>query len=125
MHQILMSRKMTLEPCTLTLYIGTHALSLCILYCIRKNGGNSYELKENALRFSICVDEGLVKKLANVHSDNLMFSKLDDLGCGIRRTDLAWCLMLLCHAHLVSRKGLDYVVKEMEEREFHRLLEDR
>ncbi|CAN7039079.1 unnamed protein product [Brassica rapa subsp. trilocularis] len=85
MHQILMSRKMTLEPCTL----------------------------------------GLVKKLANVHSDNLMFSKLDDLGCGIRRTDLAWCLMLLCHAHLVSRKGLDYVVKEMEEREFHRLLEDR
>ncbi|CAF2137794.1 unnamed protein product [Brassica rapa subsp. narinosa] len=87
MHQILMSRKMTLEPCTLTLYI--------------------------------------VKKLANVHSDNLMFSKLDDLGCGIRRTDLAWCLMLLCHAHLVSRKGLDYVVKEMEEREFHRLLKDR
>ncbi|CAG7892585.1 unnamed protein product [Brassica rapa] len=74
MHQILMSRKMTLEPCTLTLYIA-------YAYFIVLGKMEETHMK-NALRFRICVDEGLVKKLANVHSDNLMFSKLNDLFAG-------------------------------------------
>uniref|UniRef100_A0A1J3IK26 Pentatricopeptide repeat-containing protein, chloroplastic n=1 Tax=Noccaea caerulescens TaxID=107243 RepID=A0A1J3IK26_NOCCA len=107
MYQSLMSRKMTLEPCTLVSMLEAYA-EFGVL--------EKMELTYNKIiRFGISLDEDLVRKLANVYIDNLMFSRLDDLGRGIRRTDLAWCLRLLCHAHLVSRKGLDYVVKEMEE----------
>lgn len=107
MYQSLMSRKMTLEPCTLVSMLEAYA-EFGLL--------EKMELTYNKIiRFGISLDEDLVRKLANVYIDSLMFSRLDDLGRGIRRTDLAWCLRLLCHARLVSRKGLDYVVREMEE----------
>lgn len=112
MYQSLMSRKMTLEPSTL--------LSMLEAYAEFGVIEKMEETCNKIIRFGISLDEGLVRKLANVYIDNLMFSRLDDLGRGIsssrtRRTDLAWCLRLLCHARLVSRKGVDYVVKEMEE----------
>ncbi|XP_010440519.1 PREDICTED: pentatricopeptide repeat-containing protein At4g14190, chloroplastic-like [Camelina sativa] len=112
MYQSLMSRKMTLEPCTL--------LSMLEAYAEFGVIEKMEETCNKVIRFGICLDDGLVRKLANVYIDNLMLSRLDDLGRGIsysrtRRTDLAWCLRLLCHARLVSRKGLDYVVKEMKE----------
>ncbi|KAL1219284.1 Pentatricopeptide repeat-containing protein [Cardamine amara subsp. amara] len=111
MYQSLMSRKMTLEPVTL--------LSMLEAYAEFGVLEKMEETCDKIIRFGISLDEGLVRKLANVYIDNLMFSRLDDLGRGIssrtRRTDLAWCLRLLCHARLVSRKGFDYVVKEMEE----------
>ncbi|KAG7615908.1 Pentatricopeptide repeat-containing protein chloroplastic [Arabidopsis thaliana] len=112
MYQSLMSRKMTLEPSTL--------LSMLEAYAEFGLIEKMEETCNKIIRFGISLDEGLVRKLANVYIENLMFSRLDDLGRGIsasrtRRTELAWCLRLLCHARLVSRKGLDYVVKEMEE----------
>ncbi|VVB01208.1 unnamed protein product [Arabis nemorensis] len=107
MYQSLMSRKMTLEPCTL--------LSMLEAYAEFGVLEKMEETYNRIVRFGISLDEDLVRKLANVYIDNHMFSRLGDLGCGIRRTDLAWCLRLLCHARLVSRKGLDYVVREMEE----------
>ncbi|ESQ56233.1 hypothetical protein EUTSA_v10027442mg [Eutrema salsugineum] len=107
MYQSLMSRKMTLEPCTLLSMLEAYAE-----FGVLEKMEDTYN---KIVRFGISLDEDLVRKVANVYIDNLMFSRLDDLGRGIRRTDLAWCLRLLCHACLVSRKGLDYVVKEMEE----------
>ncbi|CAN8324420.1 unnamed protein product [Cochlearia groenlandica] len=107
MYQSLMSRKMTLEPCTLLSMLEAYAE-----FGVLEKMEDTYS---KIVRFGISLDDGLVRKLANVYIDNLMFSRLDDLGRSIRRTDLAWCLRLLCHACLVSRKGLDYVVEEMEE----------
>ncbi|CAH2079256.1 unnamed protein product [Thlaspi arvense] len=107
MYQSLMSRKMTLKPCTLVSMLEAYAE-----FGVLEKMEDTYE---KIVRFGISLDEDLVRRLANVYIDNLMFSRLDDLGRGIRRNDLAWSLRLLCHACLVSRKGLDYVVKEMEE----------
>ncbi|KAG2299293.1 hypothetical protein Bca4012_010863 [Brassica carinata] len=107
MYQSLMSRKMTLEPVTLVSMLEAYAE-----FGVLEKMEETYD---KVLRFGICLDEELVRRLASVYIDNLMFSRLDDLGRGIRRSDLAWCLRGLCHACLVSRKGLDYVVKEMKE----------
>lgn len=62
--------------------------------------------------------EDLVRKLAEVYIKNYMFSRLDDLGddlaLRIGRMELVWCLRLLSHACLLSQRGIDSVVKEME-----------
>lgn len=62
--------------------------------------------------------EDLVRKLAEVYIKNYMFSRLDDLGddlaSRIGRTELVWCLRLLSHACLLSHRGIDSVVREME-----------
>ncbi|KAJ4886411.1 hypothetical protein Rs2_26159 [Raphanus sativus] len=107
MYQSLMSRKMTLEPVTLVSMLEAYAE-----FGVLEKMEETYD---KVMRFGICLDEELVRRLACVYIDNLMFSRLDDLGRGIRRSDLAWCLRGLSHACLVSRKGLDYVVKEMSE----------
>ncbi|CAN7066721.1 hypothetical protein IGI04_039576 [Brassica rapa subsp. trilocularis] len=107
MYQSLMSRKMTLEPVTLVSMLEAYAE-----FGVLEKMEETYD---KVLRFGICLDDELVRRLACVYIDNLMFSRLDDLGRGIRRSDLAWCLRGLCHACLVSRKGLDYLVKEMNE----------
>ncbi|KAJ4873179.1 hypothetical protein Rs2_45158 [Raphanus sativus] len=101
-----MSRKMTLKPVTLVPMFEAY-VDFGVL--------NMEETYDKILRFGICLDEELVRRLACVYIDKLMFSRLDDLGRRIRRSDLAWCMRGLCQACLVSRKGLDYVVKEMNE----------
>lgn len=107
MYQSLMSRKMTVEPVTLVSMLETYAE-----FGVLEKMEETYD---KVMRFGICLDEELVRRLACVYIDNFMFSRLDDLGRGIRRSDLAWCLRGLCHACLVSRKGLDCVVKERSE----------
>ncbi|CAH8336211.1 unnamed protein product [Eruca vesicaria subsp. sativa] len=107
MYQSLMSRKMNVEPLTLVSMLEAYAE-----FGVLEKMEETYD---KILRFGIFLDEELVRKLASVYINNLMFSRLDDLGRGIRRSDLAWCLRALCHACLVSRKGLDYLVKEMNE----------
>ncbi|CAN6869435.1 unnamed protein product [Brassica oleracea var. botrytis] len=107
MYQSLMSRKMTLEPVTLVSMLEAYAE-----FGVLERMEETYD---KILRFGICLDDELVRSLACVYIDNLMFSRLHDLGRAIRRSDLAWCLRGLCHACLVSRKGLDYLVKEMNE----------
>ncbi|KAG2275291.1 hypothetical protein Bca52824_057846 [Brassica carinata] len=44
-----------------------------------------------------------------------VLERMEETYDKILRSDLAWCLRGLCHACLVSRKGLDYLVKEMNE----------
>uniref|UniRef100_A0A2P2JC01 Uncharacterized protein MANES_05G198900 n=1 Tax=Rhizophora mucronata TaxID=61149 RepID=A0A2P2JC01_RHIMU len=62
--------------------------------------------------------DDLVRQIACVYIKNYMFSRLDDLGDYLAsrtgRTNIVWCLRLLSHACLLSRKGMDSVVKEME-----------
>ncbi|KAJ0092837.1 hypothetical protein Patl1_26124 [Pistacia atlantica] len=71
-------------------------------------------LKSNAF-----LKEDLIRKLAEVYIKNHMFSRLDDLGDDLAsrtgRTDLVWCLRILSHACLLSRRGMELVVQEMED----------
>lgn len=67
----------------------------------------------------IILKEDLVRKLSTVYIKNYMFSRLDDLGLHLLsigvKTDLVWCLRLLSQACILSRKGMDSIVEEMEE----------
>ncbi|XP_022150398.1 pentatricopeptide repeat-containing protein At4g14190, chloroplastic [Momordica charantia] len=62
--------------------------------------------------------EDLIRKLALVCIKNFMYSRLETLGVDvyikIGKTDLVWCLRLLSHACLSSRRGMDSVVQEMD-----------
>nr|VDD21627.1 unnamed protein product [Brassica oleracea] len=74
MHQSLMSRKVTLEPCTLVAMFEAYAYFVVL----GKMEETLLHIPTSAddLRYGICLDESLIKMLANVHIDNLMFSKL-------------------------------------------------
>ncbi|GLT80556.1 hypothetical protein SLA2020_519900 [Shorea laevis] len=62
--------------------------------------------------------EDLVRKVASVYIGHHMFSRLDDLGLDLYSregsNDTVWCLRLLSHACLLSRKGMDSIVQQME-----------
>ncbi|XP_004298231.1 PREDICTED: pentatricopeptide repeat-containing protein At4g14190, chloroplastic [Fragaria vesca subsp. vesca] len=62
--------------------------------------------------------EDLIKKVAEVYIENYMFSKLENLGVDLSprfgQTDLVWCLRLLSHAGLLSRRGMNSIILEME-----------
>uniref|UniRef100_A0A7N0TTY9 Pentatricopeptide repeat-containing protein n=1 Tax=Kalanchoe fedtschenkoi TaxID=63787 RepID=A0A7N0TTY9_KALFE len=64
------------------------------------------------------IKDDSVRKVATVYIDNYMFSRLDDLGLALSSIsgspDLVWCLRLLSHACLLSRKGMDSVIGAME-----------
>ncbi|KAJ0093264.1 hypothetical protein Patl1_26171 [Pistacia atlantica] len=76
-------------------------------------------LKEMKLDGCSPDQEDLIRKLAKVYIKNHMFSRLDDLGDDLAsrtgRTDLVWCLRILSHACLLSRRGMELVVQEMED----------
>ncbi|KAL9686854.1 hypothetical protein QQ045_031247 [Rhodiola kirilowii] len=59
-----------------------------------------------------------VRKVAEMYIDNYMYSRLDDLGLDLSSRggspDIVWCLRLLSHACLLSRKGMDSVIGAME-----------
>ncbi|KAM7266176.1 hypothetical protein ACFE04_004073 [Oxalis oulophora] len=69
----------------------------------------------------VILKDDLVREIAGVYIQNNMFSKLYDLGLDLSittgRTHLVWCLRLLSHACLLSRKGMDIVVEEMKQAE--------
>lgn len=64
--------------------------------------------------------EDLIRKLAEVYIENYMFSRLENLGVDLSprfgQTDLVWCLRLLSHAGLLSKRGMDSIIQEMEEK---------
>lgn len=74
---------------------------------------------KSSLKSNSFLKEDLIRKLAEVYIKNLMFSRLDDLGDDLAsrtgRTDLVWCLRILSHACLLSRRGMELVVQEMED----------
>ncbi|KAG7025298.1 Pentatricopeptide repeat-containing protein, chloroplastic, partial [Cucurbita argyrosperma subsp. argyrosperma] len=62
--------------------------------------------------------EDLIRTLALVYIQNHMYSRIETLGIDLHikagKTDLVWCLLLLSHACLSSRRGMDSVVQEMD-----------
>ncbi|KAI3890165.1 hypothetical protein MKW92_037136 [Papaver armeniacum] len=75
-----------------------------------------------ALNTRISFGESLIRKIAGVYIKSFMFSRLDDFGIDMAsrygKKDLIWCLRLLSPACLLSKKGMDSIVREMETAKF-------
>lgn len=109
-YQTVLSKRMGLESSTLVAILEAYAN-----FGIVDKMENAYRRVRNS---KVHLKDNLIRKLAGVYIENYMFSRLADLGLELSsvtgRTDLLWCLLLLSHACLMSRKGLDSIVKEME-----------
>ncbi|XP_050373457.1 pentatricopeptide repeat-containing protein At4g14190, chloroplastic [Argentina anserina] len=73
-----------------------------------------------ALNSRAILKDDLIRKVAEVYIENYKFSSLENLGIDLSpkygQTDLIWCLHLLSHAALLSRRGMDSIVLEMEDK---------
>ncbi|KAK9932923.1 hypothetical protein M0R45_020142 [Rubus argutus] len=77
-------------------------------------------MRWKSLNSRTILKEDLIRKLAEVYIENYMFSRLENLGVDLSprfgQTDLVWCLRLLSHAGLFSKRGMDSIIQEMEEK---------
>ncbi|KAK9283433.1 hypothetical protein L1049_011675 [Liquidambar formosana] len=109
-YQTLLSKRMDLQHSTLVAMLEAYA-KFGLLEKMEKVYGR-------VLNSKTPLKDDLVRKLAGVYIENYMFTRLDDLGLDLSsktsRTDLVWCLRLLSHACLLSRKGMDSIIGEME-----------
>lgn len=109
--QAMLSKKMDLQSNTLVAMLEAYA-RFGILNKMEK-------VYRRVLNSKNPLKDDLIRKLAEIYIDNYMFSRLDDLGLnvssGFGATDLVWCLRLLSHACLLSRKGMYSIVQEMQE----------
>ncbi|XP_075653204.1 pentatricopeptide repeat-containing protein At4g14190, chloroplastic [Castanea sativa] len=109
--QAMLSKKMDLQSNTLVAMLEAYA-RFGILDKMEK-------VYRRVLNSKNPLKDDLIRKLAEIYIDNYMFSRLDDLGLNVSSrfgaTDLVWCLRLLSHACLLSRKGMYSIVQEMQE----------
>ncbi|KAK8493011.1 hypothetical protein V6N13_060503 [Hibiscus sabdariffa] len=111
-HRTVISKQMSLQSSSLVAMLEAYANFGIIgkMEKVYRKVVNSTSLKEDTIR-----------KLAEVYIKNYMFSRLDDLGIDLSsrtgRNDLVWSLRLLSHACVLSRKGMDSVIREMDEAE--------
>ncbi|KAF8393960.1 hypothetical protein HHK36_020162 [Tetracentron sinense] len=109
-YQTLLSKRMNLQGSTLVAMLEAYA-NLGILEKMEK-------VYRRVMNSKTPLKEGLIRKLAGVYIENYMFSRLEYLGLDISsrtgRTDLVWCLRLLSQACLLSKKGMDSIVREMD-----------
>ncbi|XP_059650959.1 pentatricopeptide repeat-containing protein At4g14190, chloroplastic-like [Cornus florida] len=109
-YHILISKRMDLQSSTLVSMLEAYA-NFGILDKMEK-------VYKRALTSKTLLKEDLIRKLARFYIENHMFSRLDDLGLDLSSktgmTDFVWCLRLLSHACLLSRKGMDSILQEME-----------
>lgn len=109
-QRTMFSKRMYLQPSSLVSMLDAYA-NFGILAKMEK----AYIRVLNA---KIPLKEDLIRKLAGIYIENYMFSRLDDLGhhySSSSGSELPWCLRLLSSACLLSNKGMDLVVGEMEE----------
>ncbi|XP_028118672.1 pentatricopeptide repeat-containing protein At4g14190, chloroplastic [Camellia sinensis] len=110
LYQILISKRMDLQSSTLVAMLEAYA-NLGIL-------GKMEKFYRKVLNSKTFLKDDLIRKLARVYILNHMFSRLDDLGRDLSsktgKTDLVWCLHMLSHSFLLSRKGMYSVLQEME-----------
>ncbi|WCJ27536.1 hypothetical protein M5689_009270 [Euphorbia peplus] len=110
-YQSMRSKKMKLQSSTLVAMLQAYVNYGIVLKM-------EHALKR-VLSSNARLTEDLVRKIALVYIENLMFSRLKPLGtyhsssCG--KTDIVWCLHLLSSACSLSHKGMNCVVAEMEE----------
>ncbi|XP_024028541.1 pentatricopeptide repeat-containing protein At4g14190, chloroplastic [Morus notabilis] len=109
-YHTMISKRMYLQSSTLVAMLETYA-RFGILDKMEK-------FYMRTLKTKTPLGEDLIRKLAEVYIDNYLFSRLETLGVDLSttfgETDLLWCLRLLSHAFLFSRKGMDFVIQEME-----------
>lgn len=109
--QTMLSKKMDFQSSTLVAMLEAYA-RFGIVEKMEK-------IYRRLLNSKTPLKDDLIRKLAGVYIENYMFSRLDDLGLHVSSrfgaTDFVWCLRLLSHACLLSRKGMDSIVQEMEE----------
>lgn len=107
-YQTVLTKRMDLQPSTLVSMLDAYA-----------NFGMIEKMEmvfQRLLKSKTPLKADQIRKLARVYIDNYMFSRLDDLGLDIasrNKTDLVWCMRLLSHACLLSRKGMNSIVREM------------
>ncbi|CAL5347803.1 unnamed protein product [Camellia sinensis] len=110
LYQILVSKRMDLQSSTLVAMLEAYA-NLGILDKMEK-------FYRRVLNSKTLLKDDLIRKLARVYILNHMFSRLDDMGHDLSsktgKTDLVWCLHILSHSFLLSRKGMYFVLQEME-----------
>lgn len=110
MYQTLLSKRMVLHPSTMVTMLEAYAKFGLL--------GKMEKIYRKVLNSKTPLKDGLVRKLAGVYIENYMFSRLNDLALDLYSetgmTDLVWCLRLLSHACILSRKGMDSVVGEMK-----------
>ncbi|KAK2641671.1 hypothetical protein Ddye_023434 [Dipteronia dyeriana] len=111
LQKSMLSKRMHLQSSTLTVMLEVY-----MKFGLLENMEKCYK---RLLNSKPPLKEDLIKKLAGVYIQNYMFSRLDNLGDDLAsrtgRTELVWCLSLLSHACLLSRRGMDSVIQEMEE----------
>ncbi|CAI9117523.1 OLC1v1018923C1 [Oldenlandia corymbosa var. corymbosa] len=112
-YQALLTKKMDVQTSTLIAMLETYA-NFGILDKMEK-------VFRRAMYSKAYIEEELVQKLARVYIENLMFSRLDDLGLDFSsktgNIDLVWCLRLLSHACVLRKKGMYSIIEEMESKE--------
>lgn len=114
-YQRMLSKRMHLQSSTLVAMLEAYArfgIVTKMEKIYRKLLNSETPLKDN-----------LIRKLAEVYIENYMYSRLEDIGLDLRSTfggsELVWCLRLLSNACLLSRKGIDIIVQEMQEARVH------
>jgi pentatricopeptide repeat protein len=111
LYQTVLSKKMDLQSSTLVAMLEAYAR-----FGILEKMEKAYR---RVLNSKTPLKDDVIRKLARVYIGNHMFSRLDYLGLDVSSTvgatDLVWCLRLLSRACLLSRKGMDSIVREMEE----------
>lgn len=111
-YQTVLSKRMGLQSSTLVAMLEVYAN-----FGIIEKMESAYRRVSNS---KTPLKKDLIRKMARVYIENYKFSRLADLGLDLSsvngRTDIVWCLILLSHACLLSQKGLDSIVKEMEEK---------
>lgn len=110
-YQALISKNMGLQTSTLTAMIEAYVNFSMV--------EKMEVLYHKGIKWKSLMKEDLIRKIAKVYMENYMFSRLDELGENILlrkgRNRLYWCLKLLYHACLLSKKGMNSVLEEMEE----------
>lgn len=109
-YRTLLSKRMNLQPHTLVTMLEAYA-DLGILDKMEK-------LYRRVLHSKAFMKESLMRKLATVYIEQRRFVRLEEFGNEISsrsgRTDLFWCILLLSCACLLSRKGIESIVREMD-----------
>ncbi|XP_020241132.1 pentatricopeptide repeat-containing protein At4g14190, chloroplastic-like [Asparagus officinalis] len=110
LYRTLQSKRMNLQPHALLTMLEAYA-DLGILEKMEK-------MFRRFLHSEAYMKENLIRKLAMVYIEHHRFVRLEEFGNEISsrtgRTDIVWCILLLASACLLSRKGVESVVREMD-----------
>ncbi|KAJ7957279.1 Pentatricopeptide repeat-containing protein [Quillaja saponaria] len=110
-YQRMLSKRMHLKTSTLVAMLEAYA-GFGIVEKMEK-------VYKRILNTKTPLKDDLIRQLAKVYIENYMFSRLEDLGLDLSSTyggtDFVWCLRLLSYACILSRKGMNIIIREMQE----------